>query len=510
MGLISRRKFGKSIFSGMVAAGTLANGFSSNAGELKRGNGGVRRLRISPNHRYLEYENGNPFFYLGDKAWALLHRLKREEAERYLANRAQKEFTVIQSVILSQAGNLKSPNAYGDLPLVDRDPTRPVEAYFRQVDFVVNKAEEFGLFIGMLPTWGNYWASGNSIFTPSTARQYGRFLGRRYKERPIIWILGGDRTVTNSQEREILDSLAAGLKEGEGGDRLITFHPRGPGDSSFNLNDAPWLDFNMFQSSHGARDLDNGLYVEHDYSLTPQKPTLDGENRYECLPVGFYFRGIRGIDRFDDVDVRQAAYWSLLAGACGYTYGNNNVFQMFDPARVGTKTQNRSGGPTARGGRPLAEDPYLGAKGGGLGANIPWYDALDSPGAFQMTHVRRLFESVPFTKLVPDQSMIVDGPTTGGAKIRAAKSSDCSFAIVYSPFGESFTLNKNVIKGRRLREIWYDPRYGVSYQVHETDAWGFQRYTPVTNGRANDWVLLLEDVAAPYALPNPTPSKSIG
>jgi len=124
-----------------------------------------------------------------------------------------------------------------------------------------------------------------------------------------------------------------------------------------------------------------------------------------------------------------------------------------------------------------------------------------------MTHVRRLFESIPFTKLVPDQSIIVDGPKTGGAKIRAARSSDGSFAIVYSPFGESCTLNKHVIKGRRVREVWYDPRYGVSYEVHQTDSWGYQRYTPVTNGRGNDWVLLLEDVAAGYVLPNPPALK---
>ena len=510
MAPISRRKFGKSIFSGMAAAGTFAAGFSATVGELKGRNGRARRLRVSPNHRYLEYENGDPFFYLGDTAWELFHRLSREEAERYLANRAQKGFTVIQSVVLPQVGDLKSANAYGDLPLVDRDPTRPVEAYFRQVDYVVNKAEELGLFIGMLPTWGSYWTTGRSIFTPSTARQYGRFLGRRYKDKPIIWILGGDQTVTNSREREILDSLAAGLKEGDGGNHLMTFHPRGPGDSSFNLNDAPWLDFNMFQSSHAARDLDNGLYVEHDYSLTPQKPTLDGENRYECIPVGFYFQGMRGIDRFDDADVRQAAYWSLLAGACGYTYGNNNVWQMFDPERGRAKTQHKSGGEPARGGQSLPADPWLGADGGLIGANIPWYDALDSPGAFQMAHVRRLFESFPFTKLVPDQSMIVDGPTAGGSKIRAAKSSDGSFAVVYSPIGESFTLNKHVIKGGRLKAVWYDPRYGVSYQFHETDAWGFQRYTPVTKGRGNDWVLLLEDVSAPYELPGPARLKTAG
>jgi hypothetical protein len=40
------------------------------------------------------------------------------------------------------------------------------------------------------------------------------------------------------------------------------------------------------------------------------------------------------MDRFDDYDVRQAAYWSLLAGACGHTYGNNNVWS----ARQGSQS----------------------------------------------------------------------------------------------------------------------------------------------------------------------------
>ena len=173
------------------------------------------------------------------------------------------------------------------------------------------------MYIGMLPTWGSLWASGRSIFNPATARQYGRFLGARYRDKPIIWILGGDRSIITAEERALIDALAAGLTEGDGGEHLKTYHPTGPGMSSIKLNDAPWLDFNMFQSSHAARDHDNGLFVDHDYALQPEKPTLDGEPRYEGIPIGFYLKGTAGIDRFDDYDARQAAYWSLLAGVAG-------------------------------------------------------------------------------------------------------------------------------------------------------------------------------------------------
>ncbi|MBN1584615.1 MAG: glycoside hydrolase family 140 protein, partial [Anaerolineae bacterium] len=401
----------------------------------------VTGLRVSANHRTLEYGDGRPFFYLGDTAWELLHRLNRQEANLYIENRASKGFTVIQAVLLAELGGLKTPNAYGDFPLHENDPTRPNEAYFKYVDGVVDKAASLGLFMGLLPTWGDKWklnAEGKTgIFDPQNALAYGRFLGQRYQNAPVIWILGGDRNIDDEREYAVIEALALGLRQGDGNTHLITFHPRGPGQSSDALNDAEWLDFNMVQSSHAARDHDNGLFIEHDYRLEPAKPTLDGEPRYETIPVGFYNDNVARNDRFDAYDVRQAAYWSLLAGACGHTYGNNNVWQMWQPEQ-----------------KPL------------IGACVPWPEALDHPGAFQMGYVRRLFESRPFQKLVPDQSLILDGPSFGGAKIRAARANDGTFAFVYSPRGQPFTVHQGIIDAPRVRSTWFDPRYGIAEPVH--------------------------------------------
>ena len=441
------------------------------------------RLRVAENGRYLEYEDGTPFFYLGDTAWELFHRLDREQADRYLTDRAQKGFTVIQAVVLFEMGGLDDPNPYGAAPLQDQDPTKPNEAYFQHVDHIVARAEELGLVVGMLPTWGRFWtrAPGTepTIFTVESARVYGRFVGERYRDRSLIWILGGDRNIECEEERAVIEAMAQGLREGDGGAHLITYHPRGPGRSSDYLHHAPWLDFNMIQSSHGAHDHDNGLFVAHDYALQPPKPTLDGEPRYETLAVGFYFDGANRQDRFDAYDVRQAAYWALLAGACGHTYGNNSVWQMWSPGR-----------------KPA------------IWANIPWYEALDHPGAFQMGLVRRLFESRPFHKLVPDQGMIADGPTGIGARIRAARARDGTFALVYSPRGQRFTIDKEVIQASRVQEMWYDPRYGSVYPVHTSDNAGFQTFTPPTSGRGNDWMLILEDANAGMPLPGATSSPA--
>lgn len=429
----------------------------------------LQRLRVAPGGRYLEREDGTPFFYLGDTAWELFHRTTREEVDLYLANRAAKGFTVVQAAILYEVGGLDDPNAYGEVPLVDRDPLRPNESYLRHVDYVLERAEALGLYVGLLPTWGSHWKRSRPahIFTPENARAYGRLIGERYRDRALIWVLGGDQNVETDEERAIIDAMAEGLDEGDGGAHLMTFHPRGPGHSSDALHDAPWLDFNMIQSSHAAHDHDNGLMVARDYARQPVKPVVDGEPRYETLQVGFYFQGFNRLDRFDDADVRQAAYWAILAGACGHTYGNNSLWQMWTPA---------------------CEPKY--------GACIPWQEALDHPGAFQMAHVRRLFERYSFAKLVPDPTFVVDGPASGGGKVRAACAADGSFAIAYAPQGDRLTVDKGHVLRPRLREIWYDPRYGAWYPVHATNNSGLQTYTPPTSGRGQDWVLVLEGLEA--------------
>src|SRR5687767_16038891 len=79
----------------------------------------ARRLKVSDNRRYLVDGNGKPFFYLADTAWELFHRLGREEAENYLARRAEQGFTVVQAVALAELDGLGTPNAHGDLPLIE-------------------------------------------------------------------------------------------------------------------------------------------------------------------------------------------------------------------------------------------------------------------------------------------------------------------------------------------------------------------------------------------------------
>jgi hypothetical protein len=424
------------------------------------------RLKVSANKRFLVKEDGSPFFYLGDTAWELFHRLDREQAARYLKDRAAKRFTVIQAVVLAELNGLKDPNPYGHLPLRDGDPRKPEERYFEHVDWVVDRAASLGLYVGMLPSWGE-WVD-RKVLTPANAAAYGEFLGRRYKDRPIIWILGGDRAADSADKRATWRALAAGLRKGVGGAHLMTYHPPGGNSSARWLHDEKWLDFNMQQNGHDT-DRPAWRHIGEDYARTPVKPVFDGEPLYEDHPIAFRARD-KGYS--NAADVRKFAYWGLFAGGHGFTYGNHSVWQMFAPGR--------------------------GAVNGPL---YHWYDALDRPGARQMRHVRALMESRPFLTRVPDQALLASDASTGAKRIQATRDAEGKYAFVYVPSGRAFRVRMDCIKGKSVKAWWYNPRDGKATAAGTHPARGVRSFTPPDEGENLDQVLVLDDAGAGFPPP---------
>lgn len=419
-------------------------------------------LGVSADGRRIVHADGTAFFWLGDTAWELFHRLDREEAELYLEDRRAKGFNVIQAVVLAELDGLGVPNPYGHTPLIDNDPARPNEDYFRHVDYVVERAAAKGMHIGMLPTWGDKfnqrWGVGPEVFTPGNARTYGEFLGRRYRDQPIIWILGGDRAPENDSHLAIIRAMAEGIEAGTGGTQLMTYHPMGGNASSTWFHDDPWLDFNMFQSGHGERDNPNYRMTLKDYERRPVKPVLDGEPRYEDHPVDWDPE--KGW--FDDFDLRQAAYWSVLSGAAGHTYGNHNIWQMWQPGR-----------------EPISS------------ARTPWRQAILHPGSRQMGLMRRLFEAGPFLQLEPDTTTLVGSPEGAGHQV-AARARDGSYLYAYTPLGAPLVLRMDRLAGATARASWFDPRTGATTEIGEMPAMGEHAFDPPGGEeRGNDWVLVL-------------------
>jgi hypothetical protein len=429
------------------------------------------KLRISDNRRYLIFEDGTPFFYLGDTGWELFHRLNKEETEKYLENRRAKGFTVIQAVALAELDGLNTPNAEGNKPLFDNDPLKPNEAYFAHADWVIKKAAEKGIYIGLLPTWGDKvdkrWGKGPIIFNKENAFKYGQWIGNRYKDYPnIIWINGGDRD-GGGENTPVWNAIGEGIKSVDK-NHLMTFHPWGEHSSSEWFHESNWLDFNMCQTGHGQRSY--AIYkriIVRDYDLKPVRPCFDGEPRYEDHPVGW---NPDVLGWFNDEDIRQALYWNLFSGSFGHTYGCHPIWQMLAPGRepVGLARHN-------------------------------WYDVLDLPGAFDLAHARRLLESRPFLSRVPDQSLIVSSYYPETDYVVATRGD--GYALVYFPTGWSAEIILDKIGAESLNTWWFDPRKGEAKMIETVPGTGTRKFTPPTNGRGNDWILVLDDASKNFKAP---------
>lgn len=442
-------------------------------------------LRVSDNKRYLVTSDDQPFFYLGDTAWELFHRLSRTEADQYLEDRASKGFTVIQAVALAELDGLNDPNPNGYRPLLNHDPTKPDvkdgadNDYWDDVDYMVGKANGLGMVIGFLPTWGDKWnkkwGAGPEIFTPENAEQYGEWLGRRYRDAKVIWILGGDRPVENDTHRAIIERMAQGLRKGDGGRHLQTFHPTGGSGSSQYFHDADWLDFNMRQNGHVTEFTGRYSQTKVDYDRTPIKPVIDAEPIYEDHPVSFK---ANEFGHSISSDVRRPLYWDLFLGAFGHTYGHHSVWQMWSTEK-----------------NPV-NNPLM-----------PWTTAIQQPGAAQMQYGRRLIESRPFLSRIPADDVLVTDrvptnvPGAGRYQFVATRDEAGRYAMVYAPVGRSFTVHMNVINGTEVVAWWYDPRTGNASRIGLYSNQGTQEFTPPMPGEMLDWVLVLDDKAANFPPP---------
>lgn len=323
------------------------------------------------------YEDGKPFFWLGDTAWLLFEKLSSDEIKYYLSDRAEKGFNVVQATVLHTILGVQSGKT-------------ACREYFDKIADAAEYAKSKGVYLALLPCWGAFVKG--KILNEDNYAAYARFLGERFKDLDnIVWILGGD--IRGSVAPAIYSGFGKILKE-YNPERLISFHPFGRTGSFRWFNDCDWLDFNMFQSGHrrygqvmpnaddnaesseADYEEDNYKYVLESRALTPLKPCLDAEPSYEGIA-----QGLHDISQpyWQARDVRRYAYWSVFAGACGFTYGHNAVMQL-----------HRCGDADAS-----------------YGVREEWSAALSAEGALQMKFLKNLMLSVDFTRGICRDELIL-------------------------------------------------------------------------------------------------------
>jgi hypothetical protein len=394
-------------------------------------------VKVSDNGRYFVDQKGSPVFWLGTTQWQLFRDYPVEDARTILEKTADKGFVFAQ-VMLMGVGDGTKANVYGQKPWIDDNPLTPNEAYFKNVDAVLQIARENNVNVSMTLYHQRY----RKHITVDNARAWAKWLAQRYKDVPnIVWSMTPE---AKPEFVPVLRELAAGLHAGDGGAHPITFKPDPAPYSSSFIHDEKWLDFDCMQTWKSVELI--YPMVTHDYNLTPIKPVLMGEGAYE-----------QGSEYGFDVTplwIRRQAYYSYLAGA-HHTYGHNDSWRVL---------------PT-------------------------WKKALDAPGAVQLRILKKTFQALPeWWYLVPDQSIFAEGSRTDGQVLNlAARHKDGKWVMVYLAEKASFSINMNKLGAAKATARWIDPRTGDSVPTGNVTNAGVQSFS--TPAGWEDALLILESSA---------------
>lgn len=486
----------------------------------------LERLQVSKtNPHLLETTSGKPVFLNNNTLWFLLRKATRNEVQEMFSICRDEGYNMVSLMVLDFAeekGDIAGISRYGSFAFEKTaaglfNPLKPIVTegnnveipgqydFWDHLDYVIETAEKFGLYVGLHPAWG-LWFSGDYagerpgdpiIFNEKNSYSYGCWLGQRYKDKKnVIWVIGGDRSAiyrikkgdrTEEKDyRSLYRALAEGLADGQNGTGcqdgradyskiLVSYHPRkwAPNSSAWFHHDE-WLTFNSIQDT----PCDQVVSVPHDYDLKPIKPTWLYEGRYEGAITAW--------------GVRYQAYQTVLAGAFGHTYGGARLYKVLSD----------------------------------------WRKEMTMSGFLQMKYlyhvVRGIWTDKQFLSRIPDQDLIVgdqgntkgDGITAGDGnegqspiskingtsdRITAMRGSDGKWAIIYTARGKDIFLNTDRLHNGKMNAYWYSPRNGKwwSHGVESDLMVPFMKKIKTGSGTVlfnppgdpvdeNDWVLVLK------------------
>ena len=411
-------------------------------------------LRVSANGHYLETRDGTPFQWIGGTPWGLAERLDRAGVDKYLRNRADKGFTVVQVCALwgKRSGSdftVNPQNAYGHRAFdggSDPDGSSPrvvsgggpdnPNDFWDHLDYVVREAEGLGLHVALLPAWGRRYVNADhpgqsrQVFTADEMDGYGEFLGERYGGRAnVIFVLGGDVNPEQGGSftghyRRMAEGIVRGATGSSPGydqpsgawdDVMLTYHPFGRSNTSSTwFHDDEWLDFNMSQiGTLGSRLEDVYPKTLADYDRSPTKPIVHGEGAYEG-------------EGASPLTVRRQALQSLFAGAAGHTYGHTTPVFSLEPGWDGD-------------------------------------DELDAPGAADVARIADYLRTRRWHEFVPDNGLLTSGEEGGAVRNAAVRAGRGDEIYVYFADGDAATVDLSAITTSGTADAeWFNPDNGAT------------------------------------------------
>jgi len=346
-------------------------------------------LRVSANHRYFEYDDGTPFYWLGDTWWTgLSDRLSWEGFQTLAADRKQKGFTIIQicaglvppeEMAPADPGFRNEGGAAWDVHFERINPR-----YFDFADRRLLHLLEEGLTPEIEGSSG--WQMGQ--IGVRVLKKHWRYLIARYGAYPVIWNLADEAFDPPEQMLKIFPKSFHWMMQ-RGWTEVASYirvtdpyhHPltvnEDPPPWDFPVQDESLLDFDQFQSSHWGW---NSIATEvaqmntHYARTSVTKPLVEGEVGYEKL------------GEIHLEDFQRTAFWlSMLNGAAGHTYGANGVWEAYT------------------GDKPLHRQRW---------SFLTWQEGMNLPGSYQIGLGAKLLRRYRWWKFQPHPEWVTPRGTT--------------------------------------------------------------------------------------------------
>jgi hypothetical protein len=411
-------------------------------------------------------QDGNPCFACGDAPQYLIQQLSKPDIDLYLADRASRGINLLWMIAADRKYQSNPPNNLnGDPPFNGADFTNFNEPYWAYVDYVMQRAQFYGQTIMLMPLFtGSIAANGylTSLMSSSDAvlREYGIFLGNRYKEFiNLIWLLGGDADCQNATAYAKLNALATAIKAADPS-HLMTFEAinsniAGGRCSSVDgltvaFGSVPsWLDINFVYETLPNVTLGSQASFSQGY------PCLMGEDYYELE------------HSTTALQLRIQAYGAVLGGCTlGRLMGNGAIWP-FNSANA--KNGINAGPPT-------------------------WKSQLNSSGSVGQELLGRLIRSRSFWLLIPDiaHTVMTVGSASGSV---CARTSDGQTIIAYLPSPQTVTIDMTMITdATNLANCnWYNPTTGAVIAIGNFTNSGKRSFM---SPDSTDWILVIDSAVA--------------
>lgn len=422
-------------------------------------------VKTQPNTRHFVYDDGTPFFYIGDTHWSMPSEPYEEMFRPLVDDRVAKGFTVYQSEPIGNGYNLSNGVTETDI------------AKFKNIDNRFEYIANAGLVHANSSLFFANEFKINPNYTANYREKLARYWVARYAAYPVMWTTAqesdknfyGAYDTANNPWRDIFNAT----HQYDPYQHPLTVHQENTGsvraaNSAFkDLPGYSWFAAQWAPQTNGQLDFET---VKDYWNNSSGRPALNYESFYENLWTNEFGARVQG--------------WSAyLNGMYGQGYGAQDIW-LYNS----TYDENRD--TVAYG---ITITPAM--------KQVTWQASKDFSTATQLgTYMKSFFTSMDWSILTPRFDDTSWFENNGSYYSVASDENDTYVAYFYNP-----TANTGTLKGLDnvpYHAKWFNPRTGTYTDIGDVTPSAGQWAIPAKPD-SNDWALVVSKAPVTTAALNP-------